>query len=315
MCPLSRPACQGDDQRSSVSNNEGMPSLTRALSFYSMRFVVLVTCAILSSAPTCVLAQPVSIVARYAQALGSENAHLTPSAREGLAERLLLLSSYYQIDPRLLLAVVSVESNWRPGVMSPVGAAGYGQLMPATAAGLKVQALDPYENLDGTARYLRRMLALHASADPQTRVRLAAASYNAGPYAVKRYGGVPPYRETRNYVARVVAQWRRFSTFVNAPAKGEVIKIVSHPGPPAHRQSARSHLADHIVRPHAMMSSVRHAMQMPPSAKRPIIAEERWRPSETPAPVVRYETSHSFLSRALGIKHRVVVSPSTTSGP
>ena len=100
----------------------------------------------------------VPMVARYANALGIANARLPRAVRRDLAERVLLLSSYYKLDPCLLVALVSVESAWRSRAVSPVGAIGYGQLMPGTAATLDVNALEPYENLDGTARYLRRAL-------------------------------------------------------------------------------------------------------------------------------------------------------------
>ena len=99
----------------------------------------------------------------------------------------------------LYRANIEVESAYRQNAISSAGAVGLGQLMPATARDLGVDPRDPLQNLDGSARYLAMML--EAFGDP----RLALAAYNAGPDAVRQYGGIPPYRETQNHVARVMA--------------------------------------------------------------------------------------------------------------
>ncbi|MEP2030005.1 MAG: lytic transglycosylase domain-containing protein [Paracoccaceae bacterium] len=94
----------------------------------------------------------------------------------------------------LFLRLVQQESNWNPRARSHKGALGLAQLMPGTARYLRVNPRDPYENLDGGARYLSEQYREFGS------WRLALAAYNAGPEAVKKYGGVPPYKETKNYV-------------------------------------------------------------------------------------------------------------------
>ena len=99
----------------------------------------------------------------------------------------------------LYRANIEVESAYRQDAISSAGAIGLGQLMPATARDLGVDPRDPLQNLDGSARYLAMMLETFG--DPH----LALAAYNAGPDAVRQYGGIPPYRETQNHVARVMA--------------------------------------------------------------------------------------------------------------
>lgn len=94
----------------------------------------------------------------------------------------------------LFLRLIQQESGWKATAKSHKGALGLAQLMPGTARKLGVNPHDPYENLEGGARYLKEQYRTFGS------WRLALAAYNAGPGAVKKYGGVPPYRETRNYV-------------------------------------------------------------------------------------------------------------------
>jgi soluble lytic murein transglycosylase-like protein len=108
------------------------------------------------------------------------------------------------LDPDLVLAVVGVESAFRPEAVSPKGAQGLMQLMPATASALGVwDALDPAANLDGGVRHLGSLLTLYGGD-----VARALAAYNAGEGAVARHGGIPPYRETRAYVRRVLERYR-----------------------------------------------------------------------------------------------------------
>jgi soluble lytic murein transglycosylase-like protein len=108
------------------------------------------------------------------------------------------------LDPALVRAVVSVESGFKPGAVSPKGAQGLMQLMPRTAASLGVlDAFDPEQNLDAGVRHLEALVRQYDG--DLTR---ALAAYNAGQGAVARHGGVPPYRETRAYVRRVLERYR-----------------------------------------------------------------------------------------------------------
>lgn len=105
------------------------------------------------------------------------------------------------VDPALLAGLVKQESGFDPQARSSAGATGLTQLMPATARGLGVSdATDPAQALDGGAKYLREQLDRFGGDE-----RLALAAYNAGPGAVQRFGGVPPYSETQRYVERVLA--------------------------------------------------------------------------------------------------------------
>jgi soluble lytic murein transglycosylase-like protein len=109
------------------------------------------------------------------------------------------------LDPALVLAVVAVESGFRPDAVSPKGAQGLMQLMPGTAQALGVgDAFDPQGNLDGGVRHLSGLLALYGGD-----LRRALAAYNAGEGAVARHGGLPPYRETRDYVRKVLERYER----------------------------------------------------------------------------------------------------------
>lgn len=109
----------------------------------------------------------------------------------------------HQLPEGLLSALIWQESRFNPLAISPAGAAGLAQLMPATAKELGVSNRhDPHQSIDGGARYLRRMLDQFGS------VPLALAAYNAGPNAVKRVGGIPRNKETPGYVTKVLQRWR-----------------------------------------------------------------------------------------------------------
>jgi soluble lytic murein transglycosylase-like protein len=126
---------------------------------------------------------------------------------EGTDVRALAIATArkHGLEPELVLAVVGVESAFRPEAVSPKGAQGLLQLMPATAASLGVEdAFDPEQNLDGGVRHLGALLDLYGGD-----LQRALAAYNAGEGAVARHGGIPPFRETREYVRRVLEQYRK----------------------------------------------------------------------------------------------------------
>jgi soluble lytic murein transglycosylase-like protein len=113
----------------------------------------------------------------------------------------------YGVSPALLVAMMRVESAFDPQAVSPKGAVGLMQLMPATADLMSVEdPTDPAQNIDGGARWLRQMLDRF-----EGDLDLALAAYNAGPETVSRYGGIPPYRETQRYVRAVRRHFERMS--------------------------------------------------------------------------------------------------------
>ena len=117
-------------------------------------------------------------------------------------------SQQFGIDPKLIQAVIHVESNFNPQAISPKGAQGLMQLMPQTARDLQVfDPFSPRENIVGGARYLRYLLDLF-----NQDVSLALAAYNAGPEKVNLYHGIPPYLETRTYVQKVMQIYNRLKS-------------------------------------------------------------------------------------------------------
>jgi len=113
---------------------------------------------------------------------------------------------HYQLDPLLIKAVIKIESNYDPHCRSTRGARGLMQLMPRTARILGVKRIDnPYQNIWAGTRYLNhQMIAFHGN------LQLALAAYNAGPAPVKHFHGIPPYRETQNYVKGVLRTYHQY---------------------------------------------------------------------------------------------------------
>jgi soluble lytic murein transglycosylase-like protein len=123
------------------------------------------------------------------------------AATPGASDLVTQTALRYGVDPALALAVAQQESGLNQSARSSAGAIGIMQLMPGTARDLGVDPYDLAQNVDGGVRYLRQQLDRFG--DPS----LALAAYNAGPGAVQRYGGIPPYPETQNYVARILGSW------------------------------------------------------------------------------------------------------------
>ncbi len=151
----------------------------------------------------------------YYQAIRQFNPRLPAEQAEQIARAILRFSAHYGVDPRFIMAIVLVESGFNPNATSRKGAMGLGQLMPGTARGLGVvDPYDPIQNLAGTVRLVRGHLERYwqqVGGDPNTweHVILTLAAYNAGSGAVRKHGGVPPYKETQNYIRKVIAVYKR----------------------------------------------------------------------------------------------------------
>jgi hypothetical protein len=125
------------------------------------------------------------------------------------AEQIRTAASTYGLDPKLIASVIAVESNFNPRAVSPKSSFGLMQLQPKTAAGLSVRNIfDAQQNIDGGTRYLKQLLDHYSQ-----NLILALAAYNAGPARVEQYRGVPPFRETYNYIQRVTDKLRANTSF------------------------------------------------------------------------------------------------------
>lgn len=148
------------------------------------------------------------LVAAYKGVIKHYNSSLGEALLDEIARSVIFYSSKYKIDARLVMAVITAESSFRPYVISPAGAQGLGQLMPETADSLKVDPFDPSENIEATVRYLKLNLDRFHQLPRQKQIENALAAYNAGYSTVLYYGGIPPYPETKNYVKTVINYWR-----------------------------------------------------------------------------------------------------------
>lgn len=157
------------------------------------------------------------VVAEEVETTFSERWSVVP---KGIADLVNRLAPEYQVHPSLALAVIQAESNFDPNARSPKNAQGLMQLIPETARRFNVsKPFDPEQNIRGGLAYLRWLLAYFRG-----KVALVAAGYNAGEGAVDKYRGVPPYPETRGYVQRILALYRRdthpFDSRIAAPSIG-----------------------------------------------------------------------------------------------
>ncbi|MEA3283790.1 MAG: lytic transglycosylase domain-containing protein [Synergistota bacterium] len=134
---------------------------------------------------------------------GSIVRSMVASSGDSLKNTASAIARRYGVDERLVHSVISVESAWRPDAVSPKGAVGLMQLMPGTAKMLGVDPDDPVQNIEGGVKYLSRLSEKYNGDLEKT-----LAAYNAGPGRVDSYGGIPPFRETENYVRKVLGLYR-----------------------------------------------------------------------------------------------------------
>ena len=186
--------------------------------------------AALAAAPASaqtVWARP-STEATYAAVMRTLNPSLPVDKARAYARSVMADAWRTKLDPRFIMSIVTVESRWRANAVSHSGARGLGQLMPSTARTLGVNAWNPSENLRGTSAYLKTLM--NRFAGKPNAVKLAIAGYNAGPRAVERYHGVPPYGETQHYVVKVLNVWKTLNTrvgraFAPAPATRIAVEV------------------------------------------------------------------------------------------
>ncbi len=156
-----------------------------------------------------------SVYPYYRDFIQSWNKKLPATQAASIAASVLLFSERYDVDPRLVIALLIAESDFRPGITSNKGAMGLGQIMPDEAKDLGLSnPYDPVQNVAGAVYLLRGRLDKYSGGKGKQdltmqHIILALASYNAGMGAVKKYGGVPPYRETQNYVKKIERIYRQ----------------------------------------------------------------------------------------------------------
>lgn len=172
--------------------------------------------------------------ATTAATIRSINPALPVAKARAYARSVIADANRSRLDPKVIMSIVTVESRWRAGAVSGVGALGLGQLMPGTAAQLGVNPKNPADNLRGTSTYLKSLL--NHFAGKRNALTLAVASYNAGPGAVEQYHGIPPYPETRDYVRKVLVTMHTLDTRLAIRATRDAARVAArgaaHPPPP-----------------------------------------------------------------------------------
>ncbi|GAC1535057.1 MAG: hypothetical protein NVS2B17_04950 [Candidatus Velthaea sp.] len=177
------------------------------------RFIAALMVLFLGTAiPAFATESPANPVAAYSRVLRTINPALPAWLSRKYATSVLANAERTHVDPRFIMAIVTVESNWRANAVSRVGARGLGQLMPSTASTLQVNPRNASENLRGTASYLKALLSRFSG--QENAIVKAIAGYNAGPNAVKRFDGVPPFAETQRYVSKVLRVYTQLNARV-----------------------------------------------------------------------------------------------------
>ncbi len=151
----------------------------------------------------------------YSRVLQHINPQMPSWQSRDFARRVLTNAERWHLDPNVLVAIVTVESDWHTHARSSAGAIGLGQLMPGTAQMLGVNPRDPAQNLSGAARYISGLIQRFGNG--QHGYELAFAAYNAGPHAIDEFGGVPPYDETQHYVVKVFRALANLEHTVRVP--------------------------------------------------------------------------------------------------
>ncbi len=154
----------------------------------------------------------------YLRFIQNHNKRLSAKQADEIAVGLLYFCARHEVDPRLAVALIIAESDFNPNSTSHAGAMGLGQVMPDEARAFGLQnPYDPIQNVRASINMLRMKLDMYREPGVPTKmltwrqVALAAAAYNAGAGAVKKYGGIPPYRETQKYVQRVISLYRELA--------------------------------------------------------------------------------------------------------
>lgn len=146
---------------------------------------------------------------------GTKTSRIAGKKKSGLQKYGTLIvkaAKKHNVPPALVAAIMHAESNFNPRAVSPVGARGLMQINGITQRHLGVRnVFDPHQNVHAGAKYLRELLNMNRG-----NMRLAIASYNAGPGAVRKYRGIPPYKETRKYVVRVMKFYRTYKRTLSA---------------------------------------------------------------------------------------------------
>lgn len=160
----------------------------------------------------------------YASVIRSVNPAVREEQSRLYAEALLANARRMHVDPRLVMAVVTVESHWNSGAVSTSGARGLGQFLPGTAHDLGVDTRSARSTLRGVTTYLHQLLTFFRAS--RYAVREAIAGYNAGPFAVRRHG-IPRYGETPRYVAKVLSTFHAFQSRLSPqPQVREVVAVL-----------------------------------------------------------------------------------------